>query len=321
MFAATAGPRRGFGHLIRCGVLADALGVSRIVALRRVSDHTARTARRFGWTLRNCAAIDSDRPELLIVDDPSAVETRRWVGRARRRGIPVATLHDGGSFGATSDLVIDVGAVSRHEDVPGRVSGPAFAVLRDSPHKWRPRTGNAAPRVCVALGGGAHVRRVGARVASAIVRRLPHAEVSVAAGFAGRRRPQLPARCRWIAPADGLSLALSEASACVVSGGVTLYEACAVGTPTVAVAVVPAQQPAITAVVRAGAALTVNLVPENGPERLAELVCQLLERATLQRALRRNALRLVDGQGTARVVRRLRQLMQRQQGDAIHAVA
>jgi spore coat polysaccharide biosynthesis predicted glycosyltransferase SpsG len=131
----------------------------------------------------------------------------------------------------------------------------------------------------------------------------------------------LPARCRWIASTDGLSQPLSEASACVVAGGVTLYEACALGTPTVAVAVVPAQQPAVTAVVRAGAALTVSLDLKDGPDRLADLICQLIETPALQRALSRNAQRLVDGRGTARVVRRLRQLMHRHHGEAIHAVA
>jgi UDP-N-acetylglucosamine:LPS N-acetylglucosamine transferase len=107
----------------------------------------------------------------------------------------------------------------------------------------------------------------------------------------------------------------------VVSGGVTLYEACALGTPAVAIAVVPAQQPAVNAVVKANAALTVDLDRLNGPERLADLVCRLLEQPLLQRALSRNAQRLVDGRGTARVVARLADLMLRHRRDTRHAVA
>jgi spore coat polysaccharide biosynthesis predicted glycosyltransferase SpsG len=322
MFAATAGPLRGFGHLVRCGVLADALGVPRVIVLRRTSPDTARAVRRLGWTPRRWSdALRFRLPELLIVDDPSAVETGRWIRRARRLGIPVATLHDGGSVAVDSDLVIDVGLVSRHEDTAHRVSGPGFAVLRASDRSWRPGTGPTAANVLVALGGGVHVRRLGARVASAIARRLPDAEVRVAAGFAGPRLPRLPDRCRWIAPVDGLAPALAEASACVVSGGVTLAEACAVGTPAVAVAVVAAQQPAVDVVVGSRAALTVTLDQLNASERLAELVRELLQRPALRRELSRNARRLVDRRGTARVVRRLRQLIPRNQGDALHAVA
>lgn len=69
------------------------------------------------------------------------------------------------------------------------------------------------------------------------------------------------------------------------------------------------------------AALTVNLDQPDAPDRIADLVRRLLQRPALQRELSRNAQRLVDRRGTARVVRRLRQLRRRHQGDAFHAVA
>jgi spore coat polysaccharide biosynthesis predicted glycosyltransferase SpsG len=322
MFAATAGPRRGFGHLVRCGVLADALGVNRVAVLRTESATTTRVARRLGWQLRRWPdAVNGVLPELLIVDDPSPLHTARWVRRARRLGIPVASIHDGRSFRATSDLVIDGSAVSPHHVSARRVAGPAFAVLRDLGLRLLTRSGRQPLSILVALGGGVHVKRAGARIAAAIVRRLPHADVSLAAGFSGGRLPRVPAGCRWIAAPGGLARALSEVSACVVSGGVTLYEACALGTPTVAIAVVPAQRPAVRAVVRANAALTASLNQQTGPERLADLVCRLLEQPVLQRALSRNAQRLVDGRGTARVVARLTELRLRHRRGTIHAVA
>ena len=322
MFAATAGPRRGFGHLVRCGVLADALGVNRVVVLRTESLATTRVARRLGWELQQWRdVVDGALPELLVVDDSSSVHTEHWVRRARRLGIPVASVHDGGSIGATSDLVIDGSAVSRPQVSPRRVAGPAFAVLRDQGLRRLTRAGHGRPSVLVALGGGVHVKRSGARVASALVRRMPHVHVRLAAGFSGGPLPRVPARCRWIVAPRGLADALSNVSACVVSGGVTLYEACALGTPAVAVAVVPGQRPAVNAVVNANAALTASLDRPNGPERLADLVCRLLEQPVLQRALSRNAQRLVDGRGTVRVVARLTELMLRHRRGTTHAVA
>ena len=321
VFATTAGPRRGFGHLVRCGVLADALGVSRVAVLRTESAGTRRIAHRLGWELREWRDVARNiLPNLLVIDDPLPARSEQWVRRARQLGIPVGSVHDGGSIRSTSDLVIDGSVVSRHHVGARRVAGPAFAILREQgQRRWNAR-GREQTHVLVALGGGVHVKRTGARIAAALAGRIPNVHVSLAAGFSGGYLPRVPSRCRWIAAPDGLSLALSTVSACVVSGGVTLYEACAIGTPAVAVAVVPAQRRAVNAVVRANAALTADLDRPRGPERLADLVWQLLEQPVLQRALSRNAQRLVDGRGTARVVTRLRDLMLRHRRDT-HAVA
>ena len=101
---------------------------------------------------------------------------------------------------------------------------------------------------------------------------------------------------------------MARAAVAVVSGGVTLLEACASGTPAVAVAVVPAQRRAIRAVVRARAAVTVGERRRHDADaaaRIAELVVRLLDRPLWQRSLSLNGRRLVDGRGAVRVARRL----------------
>lgn len=323
LFAATAGPRRGFGHLVRCGVLADGLDVNRTAMLHGASRAAERAARRLGWSLTTWPRATARRlPDLLVVDDPSAARTGAWVRRARTHGVAVATIHDGLPPQATPDLAIDGSAVSRHADDTRRVAGPSFVILRDADPRRSTRLAPVTPpRVLVALGGGAHVRHVGARVAAAIARRRPDATVDLAAGFMPGRLPRLPSGCRWIAAPDGLADALAGASVSVVAGGITLYEACALGTPAVAVAVVRAQQPAIDAVVRARAALTTRLDGPDGADRVARLVCELIDQPVLRRTLRRNAQRLIDGRGAARVVARLSRLIHRHRRDAIDAVA
>ena len=105
-----------------------------------------------------------------------------------------------------------------------------------------PRT----PRVLVALGGGSHVKGVAQHLADAIYAVCPRAEILVASGFSrGRRKPLRHAR--WLSTTDGLASALRECDVAVVAGGVTLYEACALGVPAVGLAVVPAQRRAIRA--------------------------------------------------------------------------
>jgi hypothetical protein len=176
--------------------------------------------------------------------------------------------------------------------------------------------------VLIALGGGAYVRRIGVRVARAIVRVRPDAGVELAAGFLfdPRRLPVLPAGCRWVVVRRGLAERLAAVSVAVVSGGITLYEACALGTPTVAVAVVPAQRPAILA----AAALKAVLVPAHSsagpdPDAIAAAVDTLLSSPARAADLGQRGRTLVDGAGTRRVAAHLRRLLDRSSGVTRHA--
>ena len=108
VFRIAAGPRLGFGHLIRCRAIARALGV-----MPRVSIRGTAATRRAGAALGlrvidgGPGLLDREMPQILVVDDPSAPAARPWVSAARRRGIPVATIHDGGLARVDADLVID----------------------------------------------------------------------------------------------------------------------------------------------------------------------------------------------------------------------
>src|SRR5262245_31960422 len=111
LFRAAAGPRRGFGHLMRCGVIARVLGCGRDLSLRG-SASSARAARSLGWRLlgeRGTAEKILRRfaPTLLVIDDPSTRAAISWVRAARRLGIPVASAHDLGYGHAGADLTID----------------------------------------------------------------------------------------------------------------------------------------------------------------------------------------------------------------------
>ncbi|MEZ5284175.1 MAG: hypothetical protein R2712_05070 [Vicinamibacterales bacterium] len=81
--------------------------------------------------------------------------------------------------------------------------------------------------------------RAAHHLSAALAARMP-GEIHVACGFAGTPAPALP-HGHWIDAPDGLAGELARASVAIVAGGVTLYEACALGVPVVGLAVTAAQ--------------------------------------------------------------------------------
>ena len=73
VFRIAAGPRLGFGHLVRCRAIARALGVEPRVSIRGTAA-TRRAAATLGLRVLagGLRVLDRERPQVLVVDDPSA---------------------------------------------------------------------------------------------------------------------------------------------------------------------------------------------------------------------------------------------------------
>ncbi len=316
LFAAAAGARRGYGHLVRCGVLADTLDADRHLVLRG-SRTTAAAARQLGWTVHGAvtAALRRLQPDLLVVDDPSAAFARRAVRAARRVGVAVASVHDLGLGRAASDLAIDGSLLAPRRAALARevLTGPPHAILHPSVALVRAeRRARAADLVLIALGGGAHVASHGVKIAAHLVAALPGVRVELAAGFDARRLAlPLPPRCRWRFAPTGLSDALSRATVAVVGGGVTLYEAVALGTPVVAFTVAPAQRPTVRAFAARGLAIGVIASGSAGQAAAAAAAGRLLQDPASARARALRGQQLIDGRGAIRVAAALRALAAR----------
>ncbi len=311
VFRIAAGPRLGFGHLVRCRAIARALGVVPRVSIRGTAA-TRRAAARLGMRVLagGPRLLGRERPQVLVVDDPSAADARRWVSAARRRGIPVASIDDAGLSRVPADVVIDGSVRTAPSADATRLFGPRYAVI--DPRLAAPGAGRRARagHVVVAVGGGAHVFSLVPAVVAALARRVPGLDIQVAAGFTARQqRPALPAG-RWLRPGD-LRRALSRAHLAIVAGGLTAYEACALGVPAVAVSVVPAQQPTVRALARRGAAVDGGPLGSTAAAgRVAARASRLLASPAAQRRLAANGRRLVDGRGARRVAVALRALAQ-----------
>jgi len=301
---AAAGPRLGYGHLVRATALARELSLPAVLSLRGGAAAAA-VATRLGWTLASghVDAISAEAARLLVIDDPSGTHASRWRTAAGRRRVPVLSIHDLGLAACGADVAVD-GSVVRPPGVfpPGSLLGPRYLILGRTRARWRePRP----PAVLIALGGGPRAALT-LRLARRLRAARPDVRVRVAGGMSGTAPAGLPAGVTWLGPQSGLSRELSRASVAIVGGGITLYEACRVGTPAIAVAVVPAQTPTIEGVVAAGAALAGGTARD--ADHTVRQAAGLLEDEARRARMSRLGRALVDGRGAARVAERLSRL-------------
>ena len=322
LFRAPAGPRRGFGHLVRCRSFARALGVRPLIALRGRAV-AVDAALRLGCDVvagSPARLLASLQPDALIVDDPIAADAGRWIAEARKAGCLVVSVHDLGIGCMSADLIIDgsLGPTRATEQGARALTGAEFAVLDPAIAAERERVRPRPHRVLIALGGGPH-HELAHEIARAIADGHPGAEIRIAGGFAaggaagsGRRiEGSDESRIAFLDMRSGLARELASTSVAVVGGGVSLYEACALGVPAVGVPVVPAQRPTVRAFIARGAAR--GLARPAGRARLSQLVAEEAVRLLMDSELRRRvagtAKELVDGQGALRAAAAVRELV------------
>lgn len=305
LFRVAAGPRIGYGHLMRARALAECLGLETTISVR--GGRAARAAARIvGRVVDRPSLSDAD---VLILDDPSADHGRPWIARAARAGIRTVSVHDEG-WSHPSDLVIcgRLGAALRNT-AGAALNGPCFYLLDRriaGARAERSSQRRVSPRIVVALGGGDHVRHGAQSLADALARHCPDADIAVAAGLSGRPQPPLR-NASWVFARHGLVDVLASADVAVVAGGVTLYEACALGVPAVGLAVVNEQRPAVRAFAHAGAILDAGgtTASARAIDGAARGVARLLSNDVLRTRTATEARRLVDGRGAERVAARI----------------
>lgn len=312
LFRVAAGPQVGFGHLMRSRSLARALDVAPLVSIRG-NARTRATAAALGWTVldgTNDAAVATVRPDLMVIDDPGQPDAQQWVRRARRLGVPVVSVHDLGRSIVDSDLVIDGSILPAASVSAPALLGPAYAILDPAIAKLRaepppPMLG----RVLIALGGGTHVYAIAGELSQALFARMPALDIRVACGFAPPATLPPLARGSWIASTNGLAGELAAAAVAVVAGGVTMYEACALKKPIVAMPVVAEQDAATRAFAIRGGVLSAGWPHDDRTvARVAEAIVALFQDSSLRKRMIKQAARLVDGEGVFRVADRIRVL-------------
>lgn len=96
----------------------------------------------------------------------------------------------------------------------------------------------------------------------------------------------------------------------ISAGGTTLFEACAMGAPSIGVSIWPLQRPAVRSVASIGAALEINFESsEEFSAQLKEHVSKLKNSPPLLTQMSRAGQKFVDGQGAKRIAFWLQQVV------------
>jgi UDP-2,4-diacetamido-2,4,6-trideoxy-beta-L-altropyranose hydrolase len=338
-FRVDASNEIGTGHLMRCLALADDLaasgGACHFIGCT-APPHLQELVRRRGHALHELTAVAGSaadaaatasivaetRATLLIIDHYGLDRAweRELTGRCRR----LMVIDDLANRPHECDLLLDQNLGRSAADYAGLVgarcrvlAGPDYALLRPEFAARRAaslerRAAGALGRLLVSLGGVDAPNATGQVLAALAGAALPSdLRVDVIMGGGApwlaevrTRAAQLPWVAEVHAGVTDMADLMAASDAAIGAAGISAWERCCLGIPTVLVVLADNQWPGARALSRSGAALLVGEVSAV-PAELPRALGALADSTTLGR-MSKIAARIADGQGVQRVIRELR---------------
>ncbi len=311
MVRADALPEIGGGHMMRCLTLASVLrSRGHDVSFVMQRSGMLGPVRDAGVPLVELDAAQAGleeviaaKPDWIVVDHYGL--DGEWVRHARDAlpRVSVLAMDDLDDRNWQADLVLDPARVRggrRRFPVQGTLDGPGFALLRPEFAVQRDealeRRGSRVERVVI-LPGLMDAAGLAPRALDALKGR--DVDVRVIMGASSQSRAAVEARVaiqerrEVIYDAQDMAAHMVWADLCIGAGGGTAWERCALGLPTVAVAVAENQRPGIAALEDAGGIIAAQL-DDDLAGKVDEAEMQL-------GALSQAAAALCDGRGAERV--------------------
>jgi len=341
---ADAGLEMGTGHVMRCLALAQAWqarGGRTLLVGDCSSERLRERVCALGVQLLHLRAVHPDPKDLqltLEVLERSASEEGVPSGRIvvdgyhfgpkyqralRERGHVVLVVDDlAHQSRYHADLLLNQNIYAPEIDYrcdadTTRLLGTGYALLRPEFQAWRSEQREhpeVARRFLVTMGGG-DVDNVTADVLRAIARLdIDGLRVCVTVGSHNPNRDELQAELRSLGLASSVRLLVDPpdlprwmawADVAVSAAGTTSWELAFLGVPTVLGVVAENQVRIADGVAAAGAARTVGWFRDAGPDGIATALDDVARDPELRNSFSQAGRALVDGHGSARVVRAL----------------
>ncbi len=321
LFRVDGGPLLGMGHVYRSLAIADALrGTSQAdVAFLMSADHDRGivTVSRHGYPVRVAGDgrletylehIRDYAPHILINDLPALED--RWLRALAHLGAStinlVDTLDDLERTEHYAQVIVSV--MNQDRETPeGFYGGPAYAILR-SHFQGRVKELRDAPRLVLLSFGGGDPQGLTLLAARALATLASEIELVAVAGPAFAYGAEfealsdgLPRRVPLIHEAGGhIADLMLEADVVVCSGGMSVYEIAALGTPGLVLAQNAREDARMRLFARHGTIEYLGLGTEVDAARLREALLALLGDPQRRRAMSARGRELVDGLGAAR---------------------
>lgn len=325
-----AGPSLGIGHLMRCIALGEEFQ-ARGLEVRFAADvagvpWAAGQLERRGMAVLAPAAYDdvaglvaqvtAEAPDVVVLD--SYLRPRDAYAALRASAAVLVALVDGDPEGRAADVYLDQNIGAEDDTWPlaegsVRLAGLDHALMRNDLLEQRPeqpRTGSAVPPRVLTFFGGTDAFGASPVVAGALVATGAPFEATVVAAtdeLAAAVRgldPRQGQRIDVIGPSDRLAEQVAAADLVVSAAGSSSWELCCLGAAAALVCVADNQEESYARAVDLGVVAGLGRLEalRDDPASAVGVLTGLLTDADTRAALRREAWRLVDGQGRRRVV-------------------
>jgi spore coat polysaccharide biosynthesis predicted glycosyltransferase SpsG/CMP-N-acetylneuraminic acid synthetase len=321
LFRTDGSASMGMGHVYRSLAIADALReLSRAeIAFLMSADHAEGliTVSRYGYPVRVVGDGKPDTyldhirdfaPAILINDLPELDD--RYLRALSHLGATtvnlVDTLDDLHRTEEYAQVIVSV--MNEERETPeGFYGGPGYAILR-SHFRDREKEIRTAPRLVLLSFGGSDPQGLTLKAARALQGLDPSVEILAVAGpaFSYHREFEelartLPRRVPLINQAGGhIADLMLEADVVVGSGGMSVYEIAALGTPGIVLGQNAREEKRMLEFARHGTVTYLGLGPEVDEATLLSAVEDLLRDVERRREMSARGRALVDGLGAAR---------------------
>ncbi len=313
----------GMGHVYRSLAIADALRDSSraAIAFLMTAQHGEglRTVAQYGYPVRLAGEaspatylehIRDYAPDVLINDlpglDASYLEALSHLGATTVN--LVDTLDDLERTEAYAQVIVSV--MNEDKETPENFyGGPAYAILRRHfGEMGRVKEVRDLARLVVLTFGGSDPQGFTLKAARALVGLPERIEIVAVAGpaFSYQRefealQKQLSRRVPLMRQLEGhIADVMFEADLVLCSGGMTVYEIAALGTPGLVLAQNTREEARMRAFARRGSVEFLGLGTEVAEQSIAARALALLEDAGARGAMSRNGRAMVDGLGAER---------------------
>ena len=321
LFRADGSASMGMGHVYRSLAIADALReLSRAeIAFLMSADHAEGliTVSRYGYPVRvvgdgrleNYLEHIRDFSPAILINDLPAVDAAYLEALSHLGATTVNlvdTLDDLERTEHYAQVIVSV--MNEERETPeGFYGGPGYAILR-SHFRGREKEVRADPRMVLLTFGGSDPQGLTLKTARALQGLEPTVEIVAVAGpaFPYRREFEdlarsLPRRVPLINQAAGhIADLMLEADVVVGSGGMTVYEIAALGTPGIVLGQNAREESRMREFARHGTVSYLGLGTEVGEEALLSAVQALLHDPGRRGEMSARGRALVDGLGATR---------------------